>query len=87
MPVGSICPAHRKSLSLIPAATAETAFFDSEKNGLLRIAVLPDVLAVTHVTQPDVKSGGCPLPLSFLRKQESMFFTDSCFRRNDRCVT
>ncbi len=38
----------------------------------------------TDVTQPDVFSGVYSLRLSFLRKQESAFFRDSCFRRNDR---
>jgi hypothetical protein len=32
----------------------------------------------------EYKSGSYPVPLSFPRKRESMFFTDSCFRRNDR---
>ncbi len=38
----------------------------------------------TDVTQPVANSGRYPAPLSFLRKQESTFFADSCFRRNDR---
>jgi hypothetical protein len=32
----------------------------------------------------ECKSGSYPVLLSFPRKRESMFFTDSCFRRNDR---